>query len=497
MFIVQLLTPVFMALFPVFAAGTAVLTDVMLQQFYVPAALAAALAMIFFLLSWTILKDTDRAAIVASLLAVAFFCFGGFYSAFAGILIGAHIKLDITLAGVVYSLITLGLAVLIARSSYEWKRIVPMLCAAGFLITVGSAVPIVDHELRTPNAIPAEIFKEPMPVLSKNRSDKRDVYYLVFDAFGSPRTLEVAYQYDQKPFVEELRKRGFRVCEDARSNYDRTALSFCAYLNQGYLDGASNKAGVDNPDLTYLNRLIQSNRLFTWMKENGYRVINIRSSNGATLSMPGVTNVGSVLGNNFLIALMQTTLLNAFDPQTHWLRDMVVQGRENFYTCIPIVEKMPGPKFVFAHTLLSHPPFIFGASGETLPLSPKFLSEDYDKRLYVGQIKYCEKLMLKAIDRLLSQKDKPIIVLQADHGPAISVPHSSNEYLDERLHILNAVYIPDSNYADMPAALSGINMFRYAAREGLHAQCDLLPERSFVAPDDKPYRFEDVSSRIR
>ena len=38
---------------------------------------------------------------------------------------------------------------------------------------------------------------------------------------------------------------------------------------------------------------------------------------------------------------------------------------------LPVVTQLRGPKFVFAHILLPHPPYVFGPNGEKQTLSEK------------------------------------------------------------------------------------------------------------------------------
>ena len=78
------------------------------------------------------------------------------------------------------------------------------------------------------------------------------------------------------------------------------------------------------------------------------------------------------------------------------------------------------PNFVFAHLVIPHHPFVFGANGEELnsieASVPPF--EEY-KVKYPVQVTYINKRMEAIIDIILSSSSRPpIIIIQGDHGPA-------------------------------------------------------------------------------
>ncbi len=69
----------------------------------------------------------------------------------------------------------------------------------------------------------------------------------------------------------------------------------------------------------------------------------------------------------------------------------------------------PGPKYVFAHILLPHPPFIYLGDGTYAP----------GKATYRSQLEYVNTFILDYVDRLIDspEDEQPIIILQADEGP--------------------------------------------------------------------------------
>jgi hypothetical protein len=89
--------------------------------------------------------------------------------------------------------------------------------------------------------------------------------------------------------------------------------------------------------------------------------------------------------------------------------------------------QMDGPKFVFAHILSPHPPFVFDQFGN--PIDPEYSyyigdGDDYqyelDKYLasYPEQVLFINYKLEQVIDSILANSaSPPVIIIQGDHGP--------------------------------------------------------------------------------
>ena len=63
------------------------------------------------------------------------------------------------------------------------------------------------------------------------KGERPDIFHVVLDGYGRTDVFERAYGFSDREFVEGLRKRGFYVADDARSNYVQTELSLASMLN--------------------------------------------------------------------------------------------------------------------------------------------------------------------------------------------------------------------------------------------------------------------------
>ena len=66
-------------------------------------------------------------------------------------------------------------------------------------------------------------------------AQQRDVYYLLFDRYGSEKALRQYFGFDDSSFYNELEKRGFVVDRKAITSYPMTSTSMASTLNMRYL----------------------------------------------------------------------------------------------------------------------------------------------------------------------------------------------------------------------------------------------------------------------
>ena len=150
---------------------------------------------------------------------------------------------------------------------------------------------------------------------------------------------------------------------------------------------------------------------------------------------------------------------------------------------LPVVTQLRSPKFVFAHILLPHPPYVFGPNGEEQKLPA---NASYADRLkgYRDQVLFANKSILPVIDSILAEsKGKAIIVLEGDHGIV--------EYTDGAVHMKNleAYYFPDHNYSDLYPSITPVNSFRVILSDYFGQDYPLLKDQSYFASTSQDKTF--------
>jgi hypothetical protein len=137
--------------------------------------------------------------------------------------------------------------------------------------------------------------------------------------------------------------------------------------------------------------------------------------------------------------------------------------------------EIPGPKFIYAHIVSPHPPFVYNARGEPLVNNPPD-----ELSAYGEQIVYLNTRLLEVIDQILARSERPpIIVMHGDHGATID--YAADGIAEaERLGIFNAYYLPGVGAGKLYPTISPVNSFRLIFDEYFNGKYNLLQDRSIL-----------------
>jgi hypothetical protein len=144
---------------------------------------------------------------------------------------------------------------------------------------------------------------------------------------------------------------------------------------------------------------------------------------------------------------------------------------------LPRLTSIPEPKFVFAHLIVPHVPFVFAADGSILTDPGYYSNELYEPvdrehlvQGYLNQVAFIDNQIVEVVRQIIEHSSPPpIIVLQGDHG-------LENE---NRLTILNAYYLPENGSAGLYPSITPVNTFRYIFNTYFDGQYELLPDTSY------------------
>jgi hypothetical protein len=514
------LHPFLVAAFPVlflFAANIG--EQLSLQPLWMPIALVLGVAGATLLVALGIGRllgaGPGRAALAASLLILLALTYGHAWSLVGGVA-GEH---GVLLAG--WGALAVAGVVMIARlrPATVGRLTTALNVGAGILIAI-NIVPIGDLALRTlSNDETAEPGGEGPHSTAPARG--RDVWYLVFDRYAGSPALDALYGFDNGPFLDELRDRGFRVAVGATANYLKTAHSLASSLNMEELDADALAAEAAAPDdWTPLYRRLQtSHGVERFLHERGYRYLHLGLRRGATYANDAA-DVSFLHGDTteFSAVLADTTILLALQ---NVLPDLVGAGTDAIYPAQTLyqleqLEKLaaaPGRNFVFGHLLLPHPPYAFNADGSRV--TPEQRASRTEDEQYLEQLRYTNARILSLVDRLHAGPADtwPIVVLAADEGPfppryaedeaGFAWLEATSEELLRKFSILTAISVPGVDDAALEAAgftdtLTPVNQFRVVFNAAFDADLPILPERNWVFVDQRHlYDLVEVTHRVR
>ncbi len=376
------------------------------------------------------------------------------------------------------------------------------LCALAVFSFIEWPVGQISHSVKAQSIF--EPLRDISAVPAAGEKQRPNIYYVILDAYANDSSLSKVYGYDNSPFTLMLRERGFIVVKPGMSNYAYTSLSLASSLNMQYLDkvvwNAGDKVGAESA----LSGLISDNAVARLLKKEGYEYVFFDSGWAVTressvadevIHFGGMSEIDNVF--------VRTTMLNPF------VRGLGVEGVRShvlgaFEKLRSIGEGRRRPLFVFAHIVSPHPPFVFEASG-AIPSTGgvKMAAADVVRRrfneAYISQLCFINGKVAELIDVLLAREGgHAIIIIQADHGPAFPsdleiVP--SVEIVEERMGILNAIYLPKECKCNLYVGMTPVNTFRAVFDGCFGAEYKMLEDRSYYSTMDAPFKFLDVGDR--
>jgi hypothetical protein len=448
--------------------------------------------------------DARRGAALASLVALAVFTYGHVHNLVDGVTVGGMLLGRHLILLPVWGLAFLLAGVLVARAPGDLARLTGGANAVAIALVLMSAFQLAAFEWRRGGLGAAGVASPVPPAAAPARGGMRpDIYYVILDGYAGARTLAELYDFDNEAFLAALRQRGFYVATDSASNYAMTFLSLASSLNMTYVHGPLD-ARDEARSFHLLSSGLRDNAVLRFVRERGYQYIHFRSGvDGLTDYNPRADRNITCGGlSEFWMLLLQTTLFKPLEARVGRVAEDARQRILCEFDQLVEVARQPGPKLVFAHILVPHPPFLFDAEGR--PVAPPVLaltgSEVWkDRAGYLAQLRFTNRRLLEAIDRLREvSAAPPVIVVQGDHGPG-SIPwwQGGRQLVRERMFILNAYQLPGRPAAPLYPTISPVNTFRLIFNEYFDARLPLLPDEPFFSNGQTPYAFENVSGQLR
>lgn len=345
-----------------------------------------------------------------------------------------------------------------------------------------------------------------------------NIYYIILDGYARSDILKNTYKLDNAEFLNRLSQKGFYIVHRSRPNYAQTILSLASSLNITYLDNVASSLGSDSENREPLMRMIQYSRLINFLRTFGYKFVVFPSGYWGTEIHNADIHMNSGIDlSEFENLLLSTTPVpkiakKLFNP---WDR----HRRRILYTLDHLAEttKLDTPVFVFAHIICPHPPFVFGENGEkidqgkinykrTFTFADGINLEyglDIDEYLnsYRKQVLFINRRIESTVDDIISKSaNPPVIILQGDHGPSslldsgLSNPNSAN--LEERMSILNAIYLPAIAHDQLYETMTPVNTFRVILNTYFNTDLKLLKDECYFSTWDEPYKFIRIEDAV-
>ena len=506
--------PVLFGIYPVLALYSLNTSLVPVTEVPLPLGLSVGLTLAFWLIVSLVLRSFARGAIAASVGILGVFAYGHLGNVYS--LVAGTRKTFDTDFMLFWIWCGTFVPVMIA-ACWKWRRREQITQAFNFAALILTAFPVISitaswisvwQGFRVTHALGSSH--------SLQVNQRPDVYYIILDGYGRSDALKRVIGFSNDTFIGGLKKRGFIIPSNSRSNYCETELSISSSLNLDYLQSLLPDLNSNWKDRSVLDRLIDRSEVSKYLRSLGYGYDAITT--GFPAIQPNSADLwlykesGLTLFDGFLLA--ETPFPNrdpvTFETQFETRRKKL---RKAFEYLDQYSVANPMPRFFFVHVLAPHPPFVFDANGN--PIKPKHMGfsivdgdhyyqnggtpREYAEG-YAGQAAYLDKLVLASVDKILQQsKIPPVIVIQGDHGSKLRLNQElvDKTDLNECFPNLNAFYVPKNIRSKIYDGITPVNSFRIIFNGLFGDQFARLPDRSYYSGWSTPFQFIDVTDRIQ
>jgi hypothetical protein len=444
---------------------------------------------------YLLVRNWKKAGVLTVLWLLAFFLYGHVFGYVKGLEINNTVVGRHTYFMVVWLILFIGLSWLLLKSSWQ-AALTPVLSTMSIVLVVFSIYQLVLYQYNISNK--QNPFPE-IPIPAQTARTPPDIYFIILDMYGRNDVLTEEFNYDDSSFLGQLRDMGFYVASCSQSNYPSTAYSLSATLNTNYLEGEP--FTLENTDPTLLWYLIQNSAVETTLRKYGYKVVAFETGYEWTewQDADQYFSLESAKINGFEDLLLRNSFL-AILSEKGYLKKYFLSSYQRKYDLslyvLDELEKVPalsGPKFVFAHLTIPHPPFVVGPNGEFEVVPPRYKNgEDYyikeEYQLgYQNQLAFLNMRLVPIFQSILKNSSQPpIIIVQGDHGPRFVD-------IEKQVDILNAYYFPGAQPKLYPS-ITPVNNFRLVFNTYFGASLPYLPDKSYVPNFGKLFDFREIQN---
>ena len=362
----------------------------------------------------------------------------------------------------------------------------------------------------------SDLFRKTNFIVNNDKNKKfPDVYYIILDTYMDVNVLNEAYDCDLSWFTASLKEKGFLLPQKSFSNYGETQTSLSSSLNLFLHDLMPQNIKSGKTEF-----LIRNNNLKKFFYDLDYKIIEVGYDYPFKITFADNSfnnTLFSYVKNYFLaswydlvkpIGLLSNILGYWSILNYYWLDIQYYRYSKLISDSINYLRdaiEINGPKFVFAHIMCPHGPYVYDKDGNFCGVG-----ESIDG--YVGQAEFISRRICSILDEILIKDNNAIIILQGDHGACPTDRFFVNKFFNiidlpgdvkNRFSILNAYYFPDKNKDDLDClnndkftvykdkeifnklyrGITPVNSFRIVLNRFFGKNLKLLEDNSFMGPN--------------
>jgi hypothetical protein len=272
-------------------------------------------------------------------------------------------------------------------------------------------------------------------------------------------------------------------------------------LNFNYIDSLTDQFVPGSDDRTGLDEFIHHSAVRQSLEKAGYQTVSFATGFLATelrdadYFLSPERSAGEL--NEFEYLLLETTFARVLQDTNRF--GMQASGselfRERTLFALDKLNKLSyiqGPKFVFVHLVIPHPPYVFGPTGG--PVEPADVGTTKTQEgasHYRDQAIFISSRMAEIVPKIIANSSTPpVIVIQGDHGPTVaSSPRS-------RMSNLNVYFLPGADESLYPT-ITPVNTFRVIFNTYFGQHLELLDDVSSYSDYTDPFNFKVIQNTCK
>jgi len=416
-----------------------------------------------------IIKNSNKAALITGVGVVFFFYFGYVQDALNGILV-SNIPVNKTSILVPISIIIfIILTIYFIKSKNNFESIIKIANVVSITLIL-----VVCVQFIIPDA----------------SAEKPNVYHIILDEYTDNEILTKKFGYNNEKFLEFLNNNGFYMHDKLFSTFGGTVKELNVIFNMEY----PKKLGWMSEDYESLN----NNKVMSIFSNQNYSIIETNSM----MRWKNFSDVDTKLcydtnfiNSEFLDQVLGKSIIRYFleKYQQDTRRDTV---RCTFDVLNEITLKTDGPKYVFSHVYVPHPPFLFGPNGENVIPDHREISglqSWEDPQGYVNQLIYATNEITVVIKNIVKNDPNAIVIVQGDTGTltGTDISKKTMKEIYQAHSILYAVRIPDVEDSDY---MIPVNTYRVIFNNYFNMNYDYLEYHSYLVDNDG--NVEDITKKL-
>jgi len=320
-------------------------------------------------------------------------------------------------------------------------------------------------------------------------AEKPNVYHIILDEYTDNEILMKKFGYNNEKFLEFLNKNGFYMPDKSFSTFGSTPDELNSILNMDY---PIKKGWVSDSYLA-----LKNNKVMSVFSDQNYSIIETNSM----MRWKNFSDVDtklcydtSFINSEFLDQVLGKSIIRYFLEQHHndTRRDVI---RCSFNELSEIASQSSGPKYVFSHLYVPHPPFLFGPNGENIIPDHREISglQSWENpQGYINQLIYATNQVSVVIKNIVKNDPNAIIIVQGDTGTLTGTDISTTTMKDiyQSHSILYAVRIPDVNNLE---SVIPVNTYRIIFNNYFNMNYEYLEQHIYTEHNNV---WEEITEKL-